>query len=64
MTGIKWIFSAVIAVMFIMGIGSVEHFKVDAHAKKTIRTKGPKKLLSPGIGPFFSWLGVQKRMQK
>lgn len=53
-----------IAVMFIMGIGSVEHFKVDAHAKKTIRTKGPKKLLSPGIGPFFSWLGVQKRMQK
>lgn len=61
--GIKWMLSVLIGLTMALGIGIAELPKADARMTKKVASKAPKRLFNPGIGPFFSWFAVQKRMQ-
>lgn len=61
--GIKWLLSAVVGLTMALGLGMTDLPNANARMTKKVAAKEPKRLLSPGIGPFFSWFAVQKRMQ-
>lgn len=63
-SGIKWMVSLLIGLTMALGVGIAESPRATARITKKVAHTGPKRLLSPGIGPFFSWFAVQKRMQQ